>query len=85
MLRTTASLSSSDKIRASIPLISPSLSIDPISDNADDYPNGTGLSRKHLMASIDASLKRLQLEYVDVFQCHRFDYNTPIEETMEGE
>ena len=44
--------------------------------------NGQGLSRKHIMASIDASLKRLDLDYVDLYQIHRFDPNTPAEETM---
>ncbi|KAH8928358.1 Aldo/keto reductase [Atractiella rhizophila] len=46
--------------------------------------NEWGLSRKHIFASIKASLQRLQLDYVDVLQCHRFDYNTPIEETMQA-
>jgi len=46
--------------------------------------NQSGLSRKHIFDSIKASLKRLQLDYVDLFQCHRFDYNTPIEETMQA-
>ncbi|EMD34225.1 hypothetical protein CERSUDRAFT_117121 [Gelatoporia subvermispora B] len=46
--------------------------------------NQHGLSRKHIFASIKASLERLQLDYVDVLQCHRFDYNTPIEETMQA-
>ena len=45
-------------------------------------PNNTGLSRKHIMASIDGSLKRLQTDYVDVYQAHRFDTETPLEETM---
>ena len=45
--------------------------------------NGYGLSRKHVMASIDASLERLQLDYVDLYQIHRWDGATPIEETME--
>jgi aryl-alcohol dehydrogenase-like predicted oxidoreductase len=45
-------------------------------------PNRSGLSRKHILQSIDASLKRLQLDYVDLYQIHRFDYNTPIEETI---
>ena len=48
------------------------------------YVNQHGLSRKHIFDSIKASLKRMDLEYVDVFQCHRFDYNTPIEETMDA-
>jgi aryl-alcohol dehydrogenase-like predicted oxidoreductase len=46
--------------------------------------NGQGLSRKHIMASIDASLKRLDLDYVDLYQIHRFDPNTPVEETMDA-
>jgi aryl-alcohol dehydrogenase-like predicted oxidoreductase len=46
--------------------------------------NGRGLSRKHIMASIDASLERLDLDYVDLYQIHRFDPRTPIEETMEA-
>ena len=45
--------------------------------------NGRGLGRKHVLASIDASLKRLGLDYVDLYQTHRWDYGTPIEETME--
>ncbi len=49
-----------------------------------DRPNDRGLSRKHIMASIDASLKRLGVEYVDLFQIHRFDKHTPIEETCEA-
>ena len=46
--------------------------------------NGAGLSRKHIMASIDASLSRLELDYVDLYQIHRWDPNTPIEETMDA-
>ena len=46
--------------------------------------NGAGLSRKHVLASIDASLRRLGLEYVDLYQIHRWDPRTPIEETMEA-
>jgi aryl-alcohol dehydrogenase (NADP+) len=47
-------------------------------------PNDRGLSRKHILDSIDNSLKRLQMDYVDLYQIHRWDYNTPIEETMEA-
>src|SRR5580698_7660340 len=47
-------------------------------------PNRGGLSRKHIMQSIDASLTRLQMDYVDLYQIHRFDYETPIEETIEA-
>jgi len=46
--------------------------------------NGRGLSRKHVMASIDASLQRLGLDYVDLYQVHRWDHLTPITETMEA-
>ncbi|EMD34216.1 hypothetical protein CERSUDRAFT_117115 [Gelatoporia subvermispora B] len=46
--------------------------------------NQHGLSRKHIFDSVQASLKRLQLDYVDLLQCHRFDYDTPIEETMQA-
>jgi aryl-alcohol dehydrogenase-like predicted oxidoreductase len=47
-------------------------------------PNGRGLSRKHILSAIDASLQRLELEYVDLYQIHRWDSETPIEETMEA-
>ncbi|MGH3482342.1 MAG: aldo/keto reductase [Nocardioidaceae bacterium] len=65
--------------------------------NRDDYvlatkvhgvmgegPNDRGLSRKHILSSIDDSLRRLQTDYVDLYQIHRFDAETPIEETMEA-
>ncbi|WP_169082859.1 aldo/keto reductase [Paenibacillus sp. PL91] len=47
-------------------------------------PNGAGLSRKAIMSEIDKSLQRLGTDYVDLYQIHRWDYNTPIEETMEA-
>ncbi len=47
-----------------------------------DDPNDRGLSRKHIMASIDASLRRLGTDYVDLYQIHRWDPETPIEETL---
>src|SRR5215468_6778650 len=46
--------------------------------------NGGGLSRKHVLASIDASLTRLGMDYVDLYQIHRWDYGTPIDETMDA-
>lgn len=49
-----------------------------------DGPNGSGLSRKAIMSEIDKSLKRLGTDYVDLYIIHRWDYNTPIEETMEA-
>jgi aryl-alcohol dehydrogenase-like predicted oxidoreductase len=47
-------------------------------------PNGGGLSRKHILSAIDASLRRLDLDYVDLYQIHRFDPNVPLAETMEA-
>jgi aryl-alcohol dehydrogenase (NADP+) len=47
-------------------------------------PNRRGLSRKHIFAACDASLKRLQLDYIDLYQIHRFDEHTPFEETAEA-
>jgi aryl-alcohol dehydrogenase (NADP+) len=47
-------------------------------------PNNRGLSRKHILDSIDRSLHRLGMDYVDLYQIHRFDYETPIEETLEA-
>ncbi|MFB6286539.1 MAG: aldo/keto reductase [Candidatus Bipolaricaulia bacterium] len=49
-----------------------------------DDPNDTGLSRKHIMTSIDNSLRRLGTDHVDLYQIHRWDYGTPVEETLEA-
>jgi 1-deoxyxylulose-5-phosphate synthase len=50
----------------------------------DDGPNGAGLSRKAILSEIDNSLSRLGMDYVDLYQIHRWDYETPIEETMDA-
>ncbi|GAB4528331.1 MAG: aldo/keto reductase [Anaerolineae bacterium] len=50
----------------------------------NEKPNQGGLSRKHIMDGIDNSLRNLGMDYVDLYQIHRWDYNTPIEETMEA-
>lgn len=50
----------------------------------EDHPNSGGLSRKHIFHAIDDSLQRLGMDYVDLYQIHRWDYETPIEETMEA-
>jgi aryl-alcohol dehydrogenase-like predicted oxidoreductase len=46
-------------------------------------PNDSGLSRKHIMDAVDASLRRLGTDYIDLYQIHRWDYQTPIEETLQ--
>jgi aryl-alcohol dehydrogenase-like predicted oxidoreductase len=51
---------------------------------ADKKPNDHGLSRKHIMESIDGSLKRIGTDYLDLYQAHRYDYETPLEETMQA-
>jgi len=51
---------------------------------AEKGPNDTGLSRKHIMESINGSLKRVGVDYFDLYQAHRYDYETPLEETMQA-
>ena len=53
-------------------------------DSAHPRPNCAGLSRKHIFEAVEASLKRLGIDYIDLYQIHRWDYETPIEETMEA-
>jgi aryl-alcohol dehydrogenase (NADP+) len=53
-------------------------------DSAAPRPNAAGLSRKHIFDAVEASLKRLGIDYIDLYQIHRWDYQTPIEETMEA-
>ncbi len=55
-----------------------------VSGKMSQGPNGAGLSRKAILSEIDKSLKRLETDYVDLYQIHRWDYETPIEETMEA-
>ena len=55
-----------------------------VADQSKPRPNRSGLSRKHILRAIDDSLSRLGLDYVDLYQIHRWDYSTPIEETMEA-
>ena len=53
-----------------------------VKDLSKDFVNHSGLSRTHILRSVDDSLRRLQTPYIDLFQIHRFDHETPIEETM---
>ena len=53
-------------------------------DSVPPRPNSAGLSRKHIFEAVEASLKRLGIDYIDLYQIHRWDYETPIEETMEA-
>jgi aryl-alcohol dehydrogenase-like predicted oxidoreductase len=47
-------------------------------------PNGRGLSRKHILSEVDKSLRRLGTDYIDLYIIHRYDYDTPLEETLEA-
>lgn len=55
-----------------------------VNGQMSDDINDKGLSRKHILDSIDKSLRRMQMDYVDLYQIHRWDYETPIEETLEA-
>ncbi|KAI9255973.1 NADP-dependent oxidoreductase domain-containing protein [Sporodiniella umbellata] len=62
----------------------PTLELYPDINENSQYVNKMGLSRKHIFDAVDASLERLGLDYIDLYQIHRFDKQTPIEETMEA-
>lgn len=64
--------------------VSEDLSVDAPTARGKFHPNASGLSRKHIMHAIDASLQRLGTDYIDLYQVHRWDRTTPIEETMEA-
>ena len=64
--------------------VSDDMSVDAPTSKASMRPNTSGLSRKHLMHAVDASLQRLGTDYIDLYQIHRWDPATPIEETMEA-
>jgi voltage-dependent potassium channel beta subunit len=56
----------------------------PMSSRDHPYPNDRGLSRKHVLEQCDASLRRLGLDYIDLYQCHRYDTSVPLEETCQA-
>ena len=64
--------------------VSEDLSVDAPTARGKFHPNASGLSRKHIMHAVDASLQRLDTDYIDLYQIHRWDRATPIEETMEA-
>ena len=64
--------------------VSEDLSVDAPTARGRFHPNASGLSRKHIMHAVDASLQRLGTDYIDLYQIHRWDRTTPIEETMEA-
>jgi aryl-alcohol dehydrogenase-like predicted oxidoreductase len=79
--RLLGQLFSRDEVVVATKVFSP---VGPGSDEPGRSENTRGLSRKHILAGIDASLQRLGMDYVDLYQIHRWDYSTPIEETMEA-
>ncbi|KAH9830913.1 aryl-alcohol dehydrogenase [Rhodofomes roseus] len=66
--------------------VAPKYDMNIIGTKTEDYGviNQKGLNRKHIFDSVKASLERLQVDHIDLLQCHRFDYDTPIEETMQA-
>ncbi|KAK2459344.1 hypothetical protein APHAL10511_008637 [Amanita phalloides] len=82
----SAALDASSETKVYYPVNSPAIFALTSGGNPDDigYANQYALSRKHIFDSAKASLKRLQLDYIDILQCHRLDKNTPIEETMQA-
>ena len=79
--RLLGKLFSRDEVVVATKIFNP---VGPGSDKPGRNENAHGLSRKHVLAGIDDSLRRLGMDYVDLYQIHRWDYGTPIEETMEA-
>ena len=79
--RLLGKLFSRDEVVVATKIFNP---VGPGSDKPGRNENAHGLSRKHVLAGIDDSLRRLDMDYVDLYQIHRWDHGTPIEETMEA-